>query len=126
MSYRFKNVTPGWQSGEWLGVCMVCGFKKRSSELFRRWDGLRVCAEDLEARHPQEFIKARVDERKVAFTRPETTEREVGIAVNCTTATFREYSREEISTISSIVKARVPGPVDISGTLSVLCELEVY
>ena len=66
------------------------------------------------------------DEQKVAFTRPETTHREVGIAVNCTTATFREYSREEISTISSVVKARVQGPVDISGTLSVLCELEVY
>lgn len=39
-------------------ICDVCGFKYRASELKLRWDGLRVCAEDFERRHPQEFVRA--------------------------------------------------------------------
>jgi hypothetical protein len=122
----FKQTTPGWKFGEWLGICQVCGWKKRSSELFKRWDGLIVCAEDLEPRHPQEFVRPRVDNQKVAFTRPESLNVFLGPTVNCATATFREISASELQLMSEVIKARVQGPVEISNTLSVVCTLEIY
>lgn len=122
----FKQTTPGWKFGEWLGICQVCGWKKRSSELFKRWDGLIVCAEDLEPRHPQEFVRPRADQQKVAFTRPETTDVEIGPSINCTVAQFVELAREFFLSNVTVIKGRVQGPVDIHGTVVVKCELEVY
>jgi hypothetical protein len=122
----FKQTTPGWKFGEWLGICQVCGWKKRSSELFKRWDGLIVCAEDLEPRHPQEFVRPRADNQKVAFTRPESSNMFLGPTVNCATATFREISASELQLMSEVIKARVQGPVEISNTLTVVCTLEIY
>jgi len=36
-----------------------------------RWDGFIVCKEDWEARHPQDFIKAKTDRISVPFSRPQ-------------------------------------------------------
>jgi len=38
-------------------ICIVCGFKYKSSEMQKRWDGVYVCPTDWEPRHPQELIK---------------------------------------------------------------------
>lgn len=34
--------------------CDVCGFTYRKTKLFRRWDGLLVCKQDLDFKHPRE------------------------------------------------------------------------
>jgi hypothetical protein len=34
--------------GDWNGICDVCGEKYKASQLYLRWDGLRVCREDWE------------------------------------------------------------------------------
>lgn len=39
--------------GNWKVVCDVCGFWFPSGEVKHRWDGLIVCPEDWETRHPQ-------------------------------------------------------------------------
>ena len=57
--------------GDFWRICDVCGFKCRSSETSKRWDGLIVCREDFETRHPQDFVRGRLDRQNVPDPRPE-------------------------------------------------------
>ncbi len=63
----------GWQykSGDWYVSCDVCSKQIYASESKKRWDGFIVCADDWEPRHPQDFLKARLDKISVPFSRPE-------------------------------------------------------
>ena len=61
-----------YQKGKWLVLCDVCGFQYHNTQLRKRWDGMMVCKQDFETRHPQEFIHA-VMERDAAWIRPEGT-----------------------------------------------------
>ena len=63
-----------WKSGDWYVSCDVCSKQIYASDSLRRWDGMIVCKEDFETRHPQELIKHRTDNQSVPFTRPEATE----------------------------------------------------
>lgn len=57
--------------GTWNVICDVCGIKYKANEVKKRWDGLIVCDDDWETRHPQEFVRAVPDQPKLPFTRPE-------------------------------------------------------
>jgi len=57
--------------GNWNAICDVCGFRFKASELKQDWKGLRVCQQDYELRHPQDFIRVRGDNPAVPWTRPE-------------------------------------------------------
>jgi hypothetical protein len=57
--------------GDFWRICEVCGFKTRASQTTRRWDGLFVCFEDFETRHPQDFVRGRIDRQNVPNPRPE-------------------------------------------------------
>ena len=57
-------------SGSWNVTCDVCSKKIKASEAKKRWDGFIVCPDDYEERHPQDFVKARIDKITVPFTRP--------------------------------------------------------
>ena len=57
--------------GDWNAICAVCGFKYKASELQKRWDGIYVCLSDFENRHPQDFVRARPDQKPLPFTSPE-------------------------------------------------------
>lgn len=59
-----------FKSGDWNAICDVCGFKYKASQLSKRWDGLMVCAEDFELRHPQDFIRPIKENISVPWTRP--------------------------------------------------------
>jgi hypothetical protein len=48
-----------FELGEWNATCDACGRKFKSSQLTLRWDGLMVCQRDWEARHPQDYVRAR-------------------------------------------------------------------
>ena len=43
--------------GLWNIYCQSCGRKYKSNEIRKRWDGLYVCDEDWEPRHPQDFVR---------------------------------------------------------------------
>lgn len=58
-------------SGDFWRICDHCGNKKRASQTFRTWDGLYVCSEDFETRHPQDFVRGRKDNQNVPNARPE-------------------------------------------------------
>lgn len=57
--------------GDWNAACDVCGFRFKSSEMKKRWDGLMVCEQDYELRNPQDFIRIKGDNPSVPWARPE-------------------------------------------------------
>lgn len=64
----------GYRAGDFWRVCDVCGFECRASETRKRWDGLIVCLPDYEERHPQDFVRGRVDRQRVPEARPQPTD----------------------------------------------------
>jgi hypothetical protein len=56
--------------GDSKACCDVCGFDFKQSQLRKRWDGAMVCSKDYEARHPQDFVKARPERNTVKDARP--------------------------------------------------------
>ena len=52
---------PGFKPGENWTECVVCGFDYYASTMKLRWDGVWVCPDDWETRHPQDFVRARAD-----------------------------------------------------------------
>jgi hypothetical protein len=67
MSYK-----PSYSKGDFKAICDVCGRLFKGSQLIQRWDGVRVCSEDFEVRHPQDFVRGVPDFQVPPFTRPET------------------------------------------------------
>lgn len=61
--------------GDYWLACDVCGFRKRASQMRRRWDGAMVCNADWEERHPQEIPRPNPPDRQtVPISRPEPTD----------------------------------------------------
>ena len=63
----------GQWPGTWATICDVCGFRFPSDQLKLRWDGLRVCKDDFETRHPQDFIRIREEKIAPDWVRPKET-----------------------------------------------------
>lgn len=59
-------------SGQWNAICDVCGQKYKSGQMKKRWDGLMVCPNDWEPRHPQDFLRSVPDHQAVPWSRPQT------------------------------------------------------
>ena len=57
--------------GNWNVVCDSCGRKFKASSLRKRWDGLMVCEEDFEVRHPQTLLKVAKERIAPPWVRPE-------------------------------------------------------
>jgi hypothetical protein len=57
-----------FKSGEWNVYCMVCNRKIKAGIALKRWDGLIVCPDDYENRHPMDFLRARQERISVPFT----------------------------------------------------------
>jgi len=76
------------KKGDWNAICDVCGFKYKASQLRPRWDGLRVCAEDWETRHPSDLYRAPMGiESQVPWTRPEPAEATIDVTFTGGTST---------------------------------------
>jgi len=58
-----------FKKGDNLAVCDICGFTYYASQLRMTWDGLAVCKEDYEPKHPQLEIKARKEDQSVRINR---------------------------------------------------------
>lgn len=59
-----------YKPGDHLVTCDRCGFTIYGSESKKTWDGLIVCPDDWEPRHPQDFVRAKPDNQSVADARP--------------------------------------------------------
>ena len=64
-SYNKKTRNPGYKAGDNWVICDKCGFAIYGSEAKETWDGLVVCPEDWEPRHPQDFVRGKRDNIKV-------------------------------------------------------------
>jgi hypothetical protein len=60
-----------YSKGDYNCLCDICGFKFKSSNLRRRWDGYMVCPKDFEYRHPQDYVRGVKDTQNLPWTRPE-------------------------------------------------------
>ncbi len=60
-----------FKSGDHNAICDSCGRKYKASTMQMRWDGLFVCPEDYEVRHPQLSLRVHADKQSVAISRPE-------------------------------------------------------
>lgn len=60
-----------FKSGTWNCICMVCGRQVKSDEIKKRWDGVLVCKDDWEIRHPMDFIRTPTERVGVPFSSPE-------------------------------------------------------
>ena len=77
-----------YSSDEWKAVCDVCGFYFKSGKLRKRWDGLMVCKEDWEVRHPSDYYKFPTGtESVVPWTSPEPTQVDVDVTFTGGTST---------------------------------------
>lgn len=70
--------------GDYNMVCDECGLVYRRSEMQRRWDGLWVCGGDWEPRHPQDFVRGKVDKVRVPVARPESTSGDITLGTATT------------------------------------------
>lgn len=68
------SYSPGWKPGRWSVICDVCGFRYHSDKLKKRWDGLMVCQQDMETRHPQEFLRVQPEKIVPPWVRPESSD----------------------------------------------------
>lgn len=56
--------------GEWNAECDVCGFKFKACDLRQRWDGMMVCEDDYEERHPMDFFRGVEEQNNVEYVIP--------------------------------------------------------
>lgn len=61
-----------YKAGDFNRICDRCGFKVKASDTRKEWNGLIVCKRHWEARHPQDFLKAKVDKQWVSDPRPDS------------------------------------------------------
>jgi len=57
-------------------LCDRCGFKFKATQLRKEWTGLRVCSGPdtnncFEDRHPQDFLRGKVDRQTPPWVRPD-------------------------------------------------------
>lgn len=69
-----------YKHGEWNAYCDVCGFRFKSGQMRKRWDGMMVCDKDWEQDHPQKYLKVREDKQSVPWVRVEGTSLYVTLA----------------------------------------------
>lgn len=86
-----------YKPGDWWIICDVCGFKIKASKSRHRWDGLIVCKEDWEARHPMDFIKTPTDKIAVPYSRPRTPDTFVTTAGNNRTINGNSINSTEVN-----------------------------
>lgn len=137
------------KSFEYNTICPVCGFKKKNWELRKRWDGIWVCKEDWEERHPMDFYRTRNDAHKLPFTLTDTGEnsatptftgRTIGGTGVTDTATWKVDSiNSKVTftvtitptdstsyTTTSSATVDIPLPIVINGTVSVFTKNGVF
>jgi hypothetical protein len=93
---------PQYIAGDFWRICEECGFKTRSSETFKRWDGLWVCEADFEPRHPQDFVKGLKDRIAVPEPRPDPVPTIIGPLT--TTITAAALASDSTVSVSSSVR----------------------
>lgn len=62
--------SPSWSPGNPWGVCQRCGFDVRLNALKMEWTKLLVCDKCYDRRHPQDFVRPKLDRQVVRRPAP--------------------------------------------------------
>ena len=68
-----------WSPGAWNARCSMCGFKFKSFELTKNWQGMYRCSRCQETRHPQDFVRAVPDIQTPPWVQPGSGENWVAV-----------------------------------------------
>lgn len=79
--------------GTWKVVCDVCGFWYASDKIKDRWDGLKVCHDDWEPKHPQLYIRVFPETIVPPFVRTEPADAFVAICTLITSQAIPGYAQ---------------------------------
>jgi hypothetical protein len=61
-----------YEHGTNNGICDRCGFKFKTNQLKKEWNGLYTCTLFCwEPRHPQDLIRSKHDDQRPSISRPE-------------------------------------------------------
>jgi len=110
-----------YKKGDWSAVCDRCGFEFKSSQLKKTWDGLWVCHNDFEIRHPQDFIRGIPDKQTVPWVRPEANDGVVEITfatplvLECTSGAI---TSTDINSVVSYTKSFIIGSITSNLSIS--------
>lgn len=85
--------------GTWLAICDRCGFEFPSHMLRKDWQGLMVCEEDFETRHPQDFIRGIPDNPTPPWTRPALPDTFVHVCDLWTSSAYADYGTADCATV---------------------------
>lgn len=90
-----------YKPGDYNVECDLCGRKRKASECRLTWQNFFVCADTCwEPRHPQDFVKGRIDDQTVPIARPAIVQ-SMGETTVLTTASANALSID-ITSISGL------------------------
>ena len=100
--------------GDWNALCDSCGRKFKASSLQKRWDGLIVCREDWEQRHPQDLLRVQREQISVPWSRPYPAT-DTFIPVN-----YTDFENEYLGLVELIAKGftKIIGSTGSNNTLN--------
>lgn len=103
-----------YKPGQWNVNCDVCGFKFKSDEIKKRWDGLMVCPADYEADHPQKYLRVHEDKISVPYVRKMSDDTFIAV---CTAWTQLAYADVGTADCAQADNARYPYQITMTGSL---------
>jgi hypothetical protein len=92
--------------GDYNAVCDSCGRKFKASTMMKRWDGLFVCREDFEIKHPQLSLKVHGDKQTVPIPRPEASDQYLFFCSIWTNSPMADFGAADCATVGAM--ANIP------------------
>jgi len=100
-----------FKKGSWNGICDVCGFKFKFTELQKRWDGLIVCHKDFEQDHPQKYIRVRESGLSVPVIRDRPADVFIQTCTIWTSSPMADFGTADCATVGG--NTNIPLLIDV-------------
>lgn len=91
-----------YKKGSWNVHCDVCGFKFKSDEIRKRWDGLMVCDSDFEVDHPQKFLRVKEDKQTVPFVRKQADDTYRTVCYLWEVSSYADLASADCATVDNL------------------------
>lgn len=91
-----------YKPGSWNVHCDVCGFKFKSTEIKKRWDGLMVCHEDFELDHPQKYLRVKEDKQTVPFVRHQADDLFRNVCYIWASSPYADMAEADCATVGNL------------------------
>jgi len=91
-----------FKHGSYNGICDRCGFEFKMYQLRKDWQGLMVCREDYEPRHPLDFIRTRPERGGVPVSRPEPEDINIEICYLWERSSYADLATADCATADTV------------------------